>query len=43
MRGSELLRGAIGVERILQEATAISPHINILFGGFHEITHSPSA
>jgi len=26
-----------GVERIVQEATAISPHINILFGGFHEI------
>jgi 7,8-dihydropterin-6-yl-methyl-4-(beta-D-ribofuranosyl)aminobenzene 5'-phosphate synthase len=26
-----------GVERIVQEATAINPHINILFGGFHEI------
>ena len=26
-----------GVERIVQEATAIHPRINILFGGFHEI------
>jgi 7,8-dihydropterin-6-yl-methyl-4-(beta-D-ribofuranosyl)aminobenzene 5'-phosphate synthase len=26
-----------GVERIVQEASAINPHINILFGGFHEI------
>jgi 7,8-dihydropterin-6-yl-methyl-4-(beta-D-ribofuranosyl)aminobenzene 5'-phosphate synthase len=26
-----------GVEHILQEATAIDPHINILFGGLHQI------
>jgi 7,8-dihydropterin-6-yl-methyl-4-(beta-D-ribofuranosyl)aminobenzene 5'-phosphate synthase len=26
-----------GVERILQEATAIDPHIRILFGGLHQI------
>jgi len=26
-----------GVERIVQEATAIDPHINILFGGLHQI------
>src|SRR6266851_2843891 len=26
-----------GVEPILQEATAIDPHINILFGGLHQI------
>jgi 7,8-dihydropterin-6-yl-methyl-4-(beta-D-ribofuranosyl)aminobenzene 5'-phosphate synthase len=26
-----------GVEHIVQEATAINPHINILFGGLHQI------
>jgi len=26
-----------GVEHILQEATAIDPHVNILFGGMHQI------
>jgi 7,8-dihydropterin-6-yl-methyl-4-(beta-D-ribofuranosyl)aminobenzene 5'-phosphate synthase len=26
-----------GVEHILQEATAIDPHVNILFGGLHQI------
>jgi 7,8-dihydropterin-6-yl-methyl-4-(beta-D-ribofuranosyl)aminobenzene 5'-phosphate synthase len=26
-----------GVEQIVQEATAIDPHINILFGGLHQI------
>jgi 7,8-dihydropterin-6-yl-methyl-4-(beta-D-ribofuranosyl)aminobenzene 5'-phosphate synthase len=26
-----------GVEHIVQEATAIDPHINILFGGLHQI------
>jgi 7,8-dihydropterin-6-yl-methyl-4-(beta-D-ribofuranosyl)aminobenzene 5'-phosphate synthase len=26
-----------GVEHILQEATAIDPHINILLGGLHQI------
>ena len=26
-----------GVERIVQEATAINPHIYILFGGLHQI------
>ena len=26
-----------GVERIIQQAIAIAPHINILFGGLHEI------
>jgi len=26
-----------GVEHIMQEATAINPHINILFGGLHQI------
>jgi 7,8-dihydropterin-6-yl-methyl-4-(beta-D-ribofuranosyl)aminobenzene 5'-phosphate synthase len=26
-----------GVEHIVQEAAAIDPHINILFGGFHEV------
>jgi 7,8-dihydropterin-6-yl-methyl-4-(beta-D-ribofuranosyl)aminobenzene 5'-phosphate synthase len=25
------------VEHIVQEATAINPHINILFGGLHQI------
>ena len=29
-----------GVERILQDATAIDPHINILFGGLHQIQAS---
>ena len=31
-----------GVERIVQEAVAIDPHINILFGGLHEI-QAPNA
>ena len=26
-----------GIEHILQEATAIDPHVNILFGGLHQI------
>jgi 7,8-dihydropterin-6-yl-methyl-4-(beta-D-ribofuranosyl)aminobenzene 5'-phosphate synthase len=26
-----------GVERIMQEATAIDPHLNILFGGLHQL------
>ena len=29
-----------GVEHIVQEATAIDPHINILFGGLHQIQKS---
>ena len=29
-----------GVEHIVQEATAIDPHINILFGGLHQIQAS---
>jgi 7,8-dihydropterin-6-yl-methyl-4-(beta-D-ribofuranosyl)aminobenzene 5'-phosphate synthase len=29
-----------GVEHILQEATTIDPHINILFGGLHQIQKS---
>ena len=26
-----------GIEHILQEASAVDPHINILFGGLHQI------